>query len=380
LFNSQYINNQNINCIEWSSDSNLIAVGTDNNTSGHEVYVYSICQAALNPSDRLQLKDSLDLNANTLGLAWTPDNRQLAIGLDSSALNEIQVWNFDGVDFDSVATGTATTNQSVNDLSFSPDGAFLSAVHTSTIKVFEFSPLTEASQSGGSVVYQNALTEKTSLTSTSATTLRAVDFSPIACGSKYFIAVAGDDANSSSLEVFSYETSPNTLTSLDYIDHGAEIYDVKWSPNGTYILICGNTSGAKEIKIFSFDASASTKLIEIGTGSTLDGGNARSCDWSPSGRYVVITGETTGGDDTIIFEVANVPTKCTIKNNGIYNITGGLCGIGLEGASGENLIIKNTIYKNNINVNKGIFNVFFNGLDSTPRNSLENIVAPPYDA
>jgi len=164
------------------------------------------------------------------------------------------------------------------------------------------------------------------------------------------------------------------ISSVDTASHGAAVNTVKWSPNGKNLLAVGQASGGNEIRIFSFDGS---DLTSVATGS-LPGGTAHSGDWSLSGQYLVVSGETTG-DDTVIFDVANVPVRCVIKNNDVSNTTGGLCGIGIEGASARNLIIKNTGYENDTNFSRGIFNKFIEGLNSTPDNDLDNVSVPPYD-
>jgi len=80
-----------------------------------------------------------------------------------------------------------------------------------------------------------------------------------------------------------------------------------------------------------------------------------------------------------IFDVAHVPTKCMIKNNDVAISSGGLCGIGIEGAAARNLIIKNMCYENDINVSAGVFNTFIEGLLGSPANDAQNFAVPPYD-
>jgi len=349
-----------VNAVAWSPDGELLAVGSDVAT------VYKFAPDALNVAGRLLSIDSVSTTTTVLTVAWAPNGRHVAFGLDSAATNEIQVWMFDGSAFSSSVLATETAHSNVNSVAFSPDGNFLSVVYSTTLQVFSFDPLDNS----------NVLVLKDTITGTSSAELRSVDWSPIAVGSEYYLVVGGDRASSTSIEIFEYDGA-TTLSSIETADHGADVYQVKWSPNGKYVLAAGDSSGVDEISIFSFDLSAITKLSIVSTGS-LSGGGARSCDWSPSGRYAVVVGESASGFDTELFEVAHVPTKCAILENEISNNTGGLGGMGLSGASGENIIIKNIGYENGINFSSGIVNQFRGGLNGSPT-LLDNISVPPYE-
>ena len=69
-----------------------------------------------------------------------------------------------------------------------------------------------------------------------------------------------------------------------------------------------------------------------------------------------------------------------IENNNVDNCrsdvpAGGA--IGISGASGSNLIIKNISYENDVPYNYGIFNKYF-GLTGSP-DPFDNIAIPPYN-
>jgi len=362
---SSVVNNQIIRSVAFSPDGESLAVATDASSGDDELFVYSFDQMALNVNERLNLVDSIETGFKTNSVAWSPNGRFIAFGTDSiSTDSEVKVYRFDGIDFSTDPIGSAQIGDDVTAVAFSPDGKFLAVVYSTSIQIFSFDPTKEG----------NALTSKATDSATATINFKSFAWSPIAC-SKYFIVAAGHGAPGP-IELFEYDGA-TTITSLDQADH-PNVNGVIWSPNGKYVLVCGSPDGGgDEIKIFGFDGSSLGSAIAAGS---LPGGIANSCDWSPSGKYVVAVGQSSGGDDTVVFEVADVPTKCLIKNNEACNITGGLCGIGIEGSSGKNMIVKNIGYANNINFSPGVFNVYVDGLNGTPDNSLDNVAVPPYSA
>jgi len=366
---SKETNGQIVNTVAWSPDGQYLAAGTNASDIANELFLYMFNPNATNNhcNSILAVLDSKELGTNVNSLDWSADGKYLAAGLDNNDSNEIEIWKFDTYQLSDSSVGSNNVGYNVNGVSFSPDDLYLSAIYSHTVELFSFDKLETS----------NVISSTASINSQIGT-LTSIDFSPVACGANYFIAVGGDD-NSNQIEIFKFQPG-TTISQLEMTSHGTNttIETIKWSPNGKYLLAAGEQSAGNEISIFSFDASAQlNSRLELEDSGNLPGGNALASDWSPSGRYALIGGQTSGGNDTAIFEVANTPTKCKIEDNNICNITGGLCGIGLSGASGNNLIIKNIAYECDINFNPGTYNTFIGGLLGAPT-ELDNISVPPY--
>jgi len=315
--------------VEWSPRGNFLAVGLLSNGTG-EVLVYRFDPLA-DSSSRLSLVDSLNLGGAAYGLSWSPDGRYLSMVLDGSDSLEVRVFIFDGVNGFGSLLGSATLGVTITTqkISFSPDGKILlfSDTGTADLFVYRFDPALAPN------ALQLAASKDLAALSFSFPTIAR--FSPISFGGKYFILV-GDPTTPGKIGVFSFDGQSIISGPLDTKDHGGDIFDLRWSPNGKYIILVGGAgTGGFEIRVFSFDGSQLT--LEASGDHPL---YALSVDWSPSGNYVVATGAPVA-NNIQIFDVANVCSKNVIENNKISNCQGGLGGIGIEGASATNLIIKN---------------------------------------
>ena len=362
-------NNENVNDLAWSPRGKYLAVGTDQNYSGNEFYLYKF-----DPDDVVN-EFFTELAAKNMGksvnsLAWHHEGRYLAIGTSYNSTYEIEVWGFENETLGSSEIAKKSVTGSILDIAFSPDGNYIAAITANKLYIYEFNPLSDANS--------YFLIQKVAQTSFDIGYLKSVDWSPIACGSKYFLAVSGEDSSNKNIQIFSYDGN-TTLTSFESaysLSTTAHISEIKWSPNGRYVLTTG-FNATEEVEIFQFDASASSgsRLSSKDTAnySTVQSYSAK---WSPSGKYVISVGASTT-DNLIIYKVSNVPTKCVIKGCEIMNCEGGLCGIGIEGASCRNLIIRNVGYENGINFSYGVYNTFYGGLNGSPSN-IDNVSFPPY--
>ena len=353
-------NGEDINALAWSHDGTYLAVGTNKDPgSEKEFFVYRFDSSPLDPASITTLVDSKDVADHVHSVAWAPNSRFIALGVDATISDyEIQVWGFDGSSLSSSELYKVERNYDVKSVSYSPDGKYLAAVHGTQLEIFSFDP-----------------TNNLMLTSIDAKvayggTLASVDWSPLICGSKYYVAVGGYQQGSKTIEVFSFKNG--TLTSLESVDHGASIEEVRWSPNGKYLLCVGGPELGDEIRIYSFNpsATAGSRLTSEQTGSH-PGGEAHSADWESSGRYIIVVGCNTD-EETSIFETAIVPRRCVVENNEITDTQ-----TGIEGSSGSNLIIRNVGYYNTVCFSSGVFNTFIEGLNENPTN-IDNICLPPY--
>jgi len=352
-------NGSDINALAWSPDGTYLAVGTDKDGTGdEEFFVYTFDSSPLDPTSITTLEDSKHISDHVHSVAWAPNSRFIALGVDVTAYDyEIQVWGFDGSALSTSALYTIERTSDVKAVSYSPDGKYLAAVHGTQLEIFSFDPT------------NNLMLTSVDVETAYGGTLKSVDWSPLTCGSRYYVAVGGT-RSSKTVEVFSFENE--TLTSLETADHGASIEEIRWAPNGKYLLTVGGAEQGDEIRIYSFDASATagSRLTSEATGNHV-GGTAYSADWESGGRYIVVVGSNVD-EDVTLFETSTVPRRCIIESNEIADSQ-----IGIEGSSGSNLITRNIGYYNTVCFSNGVFNTFIEGLNENPTN-IDNICLPPF--
>ena len=361
-------NDQNISSISWSPNGDYLAVGTENDTDpgDSEFLIYKFDPNAVYP-DFLTSVTTLDIGAKVNSISWSPNGYYIALGTNTGATDEeIQIWGYDGQDISLFTSVDKSSN--VVGLDWSPDGKFLAAIYASTLEIFSFNPI------AGTPFESKIIQTGSPLYSGS---LRSIDWSPIAHGTKYILTIGGTSTGTINIQVLEYDgdsTLSSIVTTLSLGD--ITINSLKWSPNGKYILTAGERSSGYSADVLTFNASTPS-LISNDKGDTPY--TSKTCYWSPGGRYTVSAGQVNGGASgtTAIYESCNTPIKNIIKKNEVYNNLGGLCGIGIAGSSGNNLIIKNIGYSNNINFSYGIFNKFLGGLLGYPTN-IQNISVPPY--
>jgi len=383
----------------WSPNGQFL--GTGISTTAPQSYlgafiIYKFNADAADPNDRLQamfsLTDPPGFDIYTvLGIEWSPDNKWIAI-LSLQRERKIlilTILHFDGENAtikENIEVGTyqqaltSGISPFIGDLSFSVDGKKIAVVinpnpygtgNKPTLQIYEFNPL---------ATQPLTLTTSKDLLDLTFTAARSVDFSPTACLGKYFIAVGGQNQ----IKLFSLEEANLTLIAQTSITE-LHVSSVKWSPDGKYLLEAGMIAeGAfiPHVKIFEFKPLENSiyMRLEQKISIELTGEFPVSCDWSPSGKHIITVSsndDQNPEENIYIYEVGNVPEKCVLANNNVCNTTGGLCGIGIAGASGENLIMENKGYENNINFSWGVFNHFVNGLNNDPK-ILDNISVPLY--
>jgi len=362
LFAAANADTTDILSVAFSPNAKYIAAGT----TGNDLYVY--------PFDPTQATATIltaaaneDVGDSVNSIDWHPNSRYIVIGLDDGATNEVQIWEFDDTNLVSPAFATDSPATEVRSVAFSPDGKYIAAVYGSTLEIYSFSYLAATNATRLTPVQTFAGVDQ----------LYTVDWCPIACNGLYYLAIGGDDDGTDNIETVSFDGTTIASIVKDQAIAGEDIRSLQWSPNGKYLLVCG-TGTTDQIEILQFDATAET-VTSKDTGDFSGESTANSCVWSLSGLYVAVAGNNTGTLDTLdLFEVGNGPTNCAIKNNEVINCTGGLAGIGLEGSSGNNMIIRNIGYENHINFSDGVFNQFMGGLNGNPTN-IENISVPPYE-
>ena len=139
------------------------------------------------------------------------------------------------------------------------------------------------------------------------TTVREVNWSP----DGRYLVICGD-TNGSSLEVQVLEFTGTSLSTVATFDHGAPVREVKWSPDGRYLAIGGNTSGGIEVRVLAFDGSSLTSVATFAHTASVC-----SVNWSPDGRYLAIGGTTNGSSlevQVLTFTGASLSTVATFDH------------------------------------------------------------------
>jgi len=201
---------------------------------------------------------------------------------------------------------------------------------------------------------------------TSLLIVKDIAFCPIACNKKYYIAVVGTrgpQAPFPNIELFEFDGT-NSVKSITTEVFDSDLFRVKWAPNGKYFAVFG-TSGY--VAIYKFnptpDVSQGEEILTKVYTYSLDGFvTTGGIDWSPLGRYLIVGGDPVGvSNNFAVLEVGVVPTKCMIVDNKIANVTGGLCGIGIDGANSCNTIAQNICYECDLNFSRKILDVWYCG-------------------
>jgi len=107
-----------------------------------------------------------------------------------------------------------------------------------------------------------------------------------------FLAIGGSTAGGMEIRVYGFDGS--TLTLLNSVAHGAGVFSIKWSPDGRFLAIGGDTgTGGNHLRVYEWDGST-LALLDSEVYSTIFG-----LDWSPDGKYVV-TGSPNGGSGQVV--------------------------------------------------------------------------------
>ncbi|MFC1842115.1 WD40 repeat domain-containing protein [Candidatus Dependentiae bacterium] len=277
---------------------------------------------------------------------------------------KIVSFSFDGSTIKAKKYKVLDSTNASKALAVSPDDKYISygvSENANKLRIDEI-----LADSFGTMVVDNA---------SSNTLVDSVDWNPIACCDNYLLAVAGV-LDGSNLEVFQYKGG-TTVTSLVAQVFDSMLTSVKWAPSGKDLVVTG-TGPTNEVGVFSFSVAGVTGTLESTFVYDTQIAGAKYIDWGECGKYIVIAGENT--QDVLNVEVLEVGDSvkcCLVDSNKVANATGGLCSIGIMGASCCNCITRNVAYENCVNFTEGVYNVFYKGL-AGKHSILGNWSIPPY--
>lgn len=353
---------QNVENLEWGPTGRYLAMGADedNGVLVHDslydlVFEANFGEGASNP-------------------VWSRDGKYVMYVLDGESYVVYKVGTAGLTEVTGAGDIGLGTDHFITNPAITPDEKFIAfpslifSSETTDVHIFNwrfFSPFLDPAFLGA---------EADGEVSALGDTINSAAWNPIACGSLYYLVVVGSKKTPKgdpNIEVFRFDnTDPGlpTLTSIAKAQFDVNpLLRVKWAPNGKHFAVFGDNGS---VAIFAFNPSSGTILTEVYAFTLGFQVSAGGLDWSPSGRYITLGGtpDTFDGKtppeapDFAILEVANVPTRCVIDRNKIANVTGGLCGIGIEGSSSCNGIMRNISYENDLNFSRFVLNVWYDGL------------------
>ncbi len=350
----------------WSPNGRYLAVGYNMTAqSGNDLLIYSFDRV----TESLTLVDSLNPSPSSAGgnqivnnVGWRPDGRYLAVGVTSTSLSTsiLFLYKFNPVTEKlSLITGfdPQTSGGSVQRVVWSPDGTYLAVGGTiggasgNDLYLYRFDQSTETL----------ALVDSVNPDSGSADDI--INALAWSYDGKYLAAggvITGTTNND--LFVYRFNKTTQTLTQVDSVnpDSGGtsdNVISVKWSADGKYLAVGGTISGTTNNDLFVYKFDRGTEKLTQVDSVNPDGGSTSdtviAIDWSPDGNYMAvggILGDTTG-NDLFIYRAFRFPLDNVIKNNTVYDNSGGVgpVGVGIYGTSICNFIINNTAYSNPIN-------------------------------
>ena len=363
-----------VRTVNWSPDGQYIAVGTNNNTSTNDLFVYRF--------DRISnaLTEIISINPGSSGLGdlvhyvdWSADSKYLAVGTSSQTTeNDLYIYIFDRVaetltQVASANPGSGTsTGKQVLWVNWSPDQLYLAvgvqinaAGGADNLFIYRFDRST------------NTLTSLASDNPSGSTNVNhqvnSVTWTP---NGRYLAVGDRPETSSTILFIYSFDPATNNLVKLAQVIPTTisatqqRIECLNWSPDGRYLAlgVISNTS-EEDLYVYSYDPATNslTLLAKESPGSSMSTTvNVRSVNWSPDGQYlaVAVTNAGNAEDDLFIYTGLQFPSHNIIANNTLYcnshvvmapTVGTNLTGAGISGSSIANCIIQNNSYNNPFN-------------------------------
>ena len=343
----------NINGVDWSYDSNYVAVVT-HIQSGQEVQVFGFNGATLTPltglvytqdvykvrwhpseyyfatvGDRIsgtglalyQLSGSIlsrtdvqDLLGNGYAVAWHDSGNYLVTGSDYAS-GELMLWNFDSGTVTNMQTLGLAPDRQITSLSFSPGGNYL-AVGTlasgsePTVLIYKFDGSTLSLDSSINTVAP----------------VQALDWSPTGT----YIAV-GLSSGTSCVQVYAHDAALSTLTLLPLSQTGEvnPVLGVQWSFDGNFLVYGTNNGSASTLPAYKatcFFNQSTEELLLVRRTTWIEG--ISDIRWSPDNNYVAYGAFTNVNVDAVLggwplqFNNTNMVFKSNINVNSVWKFSG----------------------------------------------------------
>ncbi len=356
--------------LQWSPDGQYLAVG--GTTPVNEAVLGSRAFMRMYKFDRISetlteinffVPDPLGEAGSVKAIDWSPNERYIAVGgtwdQSPSTKNSLFILGFNAIT-EQVTTvtslspqGGSSTNDAVNAVDWSPDGAYL-AVGGGVFNGTAFSLLVyKFNQSTGVLTQVDAVDPSVSAFNTVYSVQWSYDGKYLAVGGDFR---AGGGASFFPVQVYQFNRTTERLTRVATVgaNNGVDIVKVvNWSPDYKYLAAGGETSPST-LRVYSFNKGSNQLLLaqtaNPGGGATT-GDKIFSMKWAPDGMNLAIGGFFSNNDKLDMLTALQFPQNNIITNNITYCNSGGTnpWGIGISGSSICNLILGNTAYSNPTN-------------------------------
>ena len=245
----------------------------------------------------------IQVGGNVTGLnvpravTWSPDGRFIAFVNEgvTTGVNVVSVYSFNGVSTPTLV-GNASSAVSGNGpywVSWSPDGRYLATVYYNTTKLEIFS-----------------FTGSGSLPSVGSTTTgshpQSVAWSP----DGKFLAVVNN--GSATMQIFSVAGGVPSSSPVGSVSTNVQPFGVVWSPDGRFIaVICNSSTGAMQIfRFYGINiSSGQANPSQVGSNITISGSGFTCVSWSPDGRFLAATANTSSFLQIYKFNGYSTPTQ-----------------------------------------------------------------------
>ncbi len=335
--------------LSWSPDGSFIAFSDQSGA----INIYSFAGTTLN------FVTSFDVSPNIpQAVAWSPDGRFIAVGTSAGSSGEEIILEFNGSSLSQVASFSSTF--APLSIAWAPEGDFLAVGTTENVIVLKFV--------SGITLTQVAI-------ATPFAPVPAVDW---AVDGRSIVTAQ----NTGTQKVVVYSFSGTSLTIQATVNNSIIINDVKWSPDGNYVVMVSDTGGVNDTHIFKYTGVSLVDVADINHGA-----NINSASWSHGGAYIAIGGQPPSNEAEQTLNPFLFPVNI-IRNNEIYNIHGPALAAGIPGystgralsaSSNTSLIIQNTAFNNDVNYVfvTNTYQQFLANTQSMFPNLLSNMFFPP---
>ncbi len=257
-----------INAVDWNPDGNHVAVGLDSGaTKELRVYTWS------------------DKTASAKVLAWTSDGNYLAVGLSGGKTNEIQevkIYSFDGLSLTDLGVLPIEIGAGVNALAWSSDDKYLAVGFDSAankeIRIYEFNVTSRAA----------TLTDIDALSSDIGASVYTLCWSP---GDKH-LAVGLDYGAYREIRVYYFKETESRLIYFPFssVDVNQSVYSISWSDDGNYLVVGLDAGAKKEVRVYNVttDGLVVVGMNDLDALPSATGYAVNSVTWSPDGNYVAV--------------------------------------------------------------------------------------------
>ncbi|MFC1854853.1 WD40 repeat domain-containing protein, partial [Candidatus Dependentiae bacterium] len=274
-----FVHSGTVFSVDWSPDSSMIAV------TGNTFVEGSTHSRVLKFTEKNSFEEVTQCRVSEAGGAgrsvkWSPDGFSLVTSgtisgdgaglkiksLDFQSLNDYTLTNTKELRLSLPLSSPPSFSNNIEEVEWSHDSRYLAAVTTDNdLIVYSFDGST--------------FTQKD--TESFGSNLAAVAWHP---DRKHIFICGGDGTDSKNIRLYTFEDE--TLALVNSFDPGTvTMRDISVHPGGTFVVIALDS----EVRLYSFNPATST-FNDTHLQSVSHGGVVYGTQWSPSGRYVLLSG------------------------------------------------------------------------------------------